>query len=171
MTNTKFDLNMAELMKMSDEVASDDGPGSNSWDGEGAHTKRVNNAVMETLRSNNGKLTGELQEMPAIIITTTGAKSGKRRTVPLVYQIFDDRLVITASMGGNVRNPPWFHNLVHNPEVTVELDGETFQARAVVTHDQDRDDLFRRVCENMPTFAGYQERTNRVIPVVELKRI
>jgi deazaflavin-dependent oxidoreductase (nitroreductase family) len=124
---------------------------------------------MENLRNNKGKLTGELQAMPFIIITTKGAKTGKRRTVPLAYQILNDRLLIIASMGGNIRNPPWFYNLVRNPEVTVELSGETFQATAVVTEGQDRDYLFRQICENIPTFAGYQARTKRVIPVVELQ--
>ncbi len=74
-------------------------------------------------------------------------------------------------MGGSVRNPPWYHNLVKNPEVTVELNGETYQAEAVVTQGADRDELFRRVCENIAQFAEYQERTERTIPVVELKRL
>ena len=74
-------------------------------------------------------------------------------------------------MAGNVRNPPWYHNLVKNPEVTVELNGETYQARAIVTEGQDRDDLFRRICENMPVFGEYQQRTKRQIPVVELQRL
>ena len=74
-------------------------------------------------------------------------------------------------MGGSVRNPPWFHNLVRNPEVTVELDGETFPARAVVTGGRDRDELFARLAANIPTWGAYQERTARRIPVVELIRI
>ena len=74
-------------------------------------------------------------------------------------------------MAGNVRNPPWYHNLVKNSEVMVELNGETYQARAIVTEGQDRDDLFRRICANMPNFEEYQQRTERVIPVVELQRL
>lgn len=171
MAQSKLDLNYSEIMKMSAEVAADDGPGSSGWKGEGSQTARVNDAVMEALRQNNGKLSGELAELPCIIITTTGAKSGKRRPIPLAYQRIDGRVVIIASMGGSVRNPPWYHNLVANPEVTVELDGETYQARAVVTEAQDRDDLFGKICENIPTFGEYQARTERTIPVVELVRI
>lgn len=171
MTQEKLDLNMSELMKMSAQVGEDDGPGSSGWSGEGTVTERVNDAVMEQLRANQGKLTGDLEGLPFIIITTTGAKSGKQRPIPLAYQIVDDRLLVIASMGGSVRNPPWYHNLLKNPEVVVELNGETFRAKAAVTEGQDRDDLFRRVCENMPMFAQYQERTDRVIPVVELKRL
>jgi deazaflavin-dependent oxidoreductase (nitroreductase family) len=171
MATPKIDLNMSELMKMSAEVAADDGPGSSTWNVEGTITQRVNDTVMEALRQNQGKLPGELAEMPCVIITTTGAKSGKPRTVPLAYQSLDDRILIIASMGGSVRNPPWFHNLVQNPEVTVELGGETYQAKAIVTEGADRDGLFGRICTNIPTFAAYQERTERVIPVVELKRL
>lgn len=170
MAQPKLDLNMSELMKMSSEVAADDGPGSATWKGAGTQTERVNDAVMETLRANGGSVPGELGAIPLIIITTTGAKSGKRRPIPLAYQKIDDRIVIIASMGGSIRNPPWFHNLVAHPEVTVELDGETYEALAIVTEGADRNDLFGRICENLPVFAGYQQRTERTIPVVELKR-
>lgn len=171
MTKAKTDLDWAALLKMSAEVVADDGPGSSGWNGKGSVTESVNDAVMASLRENQGKVPGELEDLPLIIITTTGAKSGKRRPIPLAYQILDDRLLLIASMGGSVRNPPWYHNLVKNPEATVELNGETYQAQAVVTQGQDHDDLFRRICENMPVFGEYQERTARQIPVVELKRL
>ncbi len=164
-------LNSEVLLKMSQEVASPDGPGSSRWDGVGEHTKRVNDAVIEALRANGGKLPGELVDMPCLILTATGARTGKRRTNPLTYQILEGRVLVVASMGGSVRNPPWFHNLVRNPEVTVELDGETFPARAVVTRSRDRDELFARLAANIPTWGAYQERTARRIPVVELIRI
>jgi len=90
---------------------------------------------------------------------------------PLVYLTIDERLLIIASMGGAPSSPAWFHNLVANPEVTVELGGETFRARAVVTEGSDRDDLFAKVCAKISTFTEYQSRTDRVIPVVELVRI
>ncbi len=67
-------------------------------------------------------------------------------------------------------NPPWFYNLVKNPEVFVEKDGESFLAIAVVTEGEDRDYLFQKICENEPTFGAYQARTDRVIPVIELQR-
>ena len=101
---------------------------------------------------------------------STGAKSGKKRAVPLAYHEVDGRLLIIASMGGAKRNPPWYHNLVANPEVLVEKDGETFSANAVVTAGADRDALFKSVCDALPPFAEYQPRTERIIPVIELKR-
>lgn len=90
--------------------------------------------------------------------------------MPLAYQEIDSRLIIIASMGGAPRNPPWFHNLVHCPDVLIEKDGETFSARAVVTEGEDRDRLFQTVCDSLPVFAAYQKRTQRTIPVVELIR-
>ena len=135
-----------------------------------AHTKVVNDAVMEALRSNSGKIPGELEGVPALIITTTGAKTGKKRTLPLAYQEIDGRLIIVASMGGAPRNPPWFHNLLHCPEAVIEKDGETFTVRAILTEGEDRNRLFQVVCDNLPVFAIYQERTERIIPVVELIR-
>ena len=73
-------------------------------------------------------------------------------------------------MGGSKRNPPWYHNLVKNPEVRVEVGGESYPARAVVTQGSDREELFRRTVEAFPIFGDYQKRTERTIPVVELKR-
>ena len=99
------------------------------------------------------------------------AKTGEKRSVPLAYQVIDGRLVIIASMGGSHRNPPWFHNLVKNPKVMVEKDGESFMTSAVVTEGEDRNYLYQKVCEVLPAFNDYQARTSRVIPVVELKRV
>lgn len=163
-------ISMADIDKLALEISAPDGPGSGAWDMSSSHTKRVNDAVVAALRENNGKIPGDLERVPALIITTTGAKTGLKRTVPLACMEIDARLIIIASMGGAPRNPPWFHNLVHNPEVLVEKDGETFAARAVVTQGDDRDRLFRIVCENLPVFATYEARTERIIPVVELIR-
>ena len=69
-------IDFAELMKMSDQVASDDGPGSAGWNEQGTVTQKVNETVMAELRANGGKMSGELSALPFIIITTTGAKSG-----------------------------------------------------------------------------------------------
>ena len=125
---------------------------------------------MRALRENHGKVPGELEDVPALIITATGAKTGQKRAVPLAYQTVDGRLLIIASMGGAKRNPPWFYNLVKTPEVVVEKDGESFLATAIVTEGDDRNYVFQKICEGIPTFGEYQARTERVIPVVELQR-
>jgi deazaflavin-dependent oxidoreductase (nitroreductase family) len=171
MNEDDIELNWTELNKVSAEVGSSDGPGSTGWNPEHSQTNRFNEALMNAFRKNNGKVPGELEDVPMLIITTTGAKTGKRRAIPLAYQVIDDRLLIIASMAGADRHPPWFHNLVRHPEVAVEMGGETFTAHAVVTEGEDRDDVFQRICKNFELFADYQARTDRQIPVVELKRL
>ena len=170
MTGENAELSWADINAMTAELISDNGPGSEAWQTEGSKAERVNARFIRALRENNGKVPGELADIPALIITTTGAKTGKKRTVPLVCQTVDGRLLIVASMGGAKRNPPWFHNLRKNPEVFVEKDGESFLANAIVTEGDDRNYLFEKICENLPPFVEYQARTNRVIPVVELQR-
>jgi len=170
MTTDKTELTWEDIQKLTAEVISDDGPGSKDWKAEGSEVQRVNERFMRALRENNGKVPGELEAIPALIITTTGAKTGQPRSVPLAYHIVDGRLLIIASMGGAKRNPPWFYNLVKTPEVVVEKDGERFAAHAIVTAGDDRNYLFQKICESLPTFAEYQARTERIIPVVELQR-
>ena len=171
MANEKIELSWADLLKMGDEVKAENGPGSKQWDANGSETKRVNDLFMRALRENKGKVPGELEAIPGLIITTIGAKSGEKRAVPLAYQVIDGRLVIVASMAGAKRNPPWFHNLVKNPEVLVEMNGESFKTTAVVTEGADRTYLYNKVAEVLPAFKEYATRTSRVIPVVELKRV
>ena len=171
MSDGKEQLGWADLLKMGDEVKSDHGPGSAQWRAAGSETQRVNELFMRALRENNGRVPGELEAIPGLIITTIGAKSGEKRAVPLAYQVVDGRLVIVASMAGANRNPPWFHNLVKHPEVEVEMNGECFKAKAVVTAGDDRSYLYAKVAEVLPAFKDYATRTTRVIPVVELQRI
>ena len=77
MTSENVELKWADLLRMSDEVKSTDGPGTRNWDADGSETKRVNDLFMQALRENNGKVPGELAALPGLIITTTGAKSGE----------------------------------------------------------------------------------------------
>ena len=171
MSGADVNLGWSDLLRMGDEVKAENGPGSAGWQFEGSETQRVNDLFMRALRENGGKVPGELSAIPGLILTTIGAKSGEKRSVPLAYQEIDGRLVIIASMAGAPRNPPWFHNLVQNPAVVVEKDGETFNAQAVVTSGADRDYLYAKGAEVLPAFQEYQTRTTRVIPVVELKRV
>ena len=106
-----------------------------------------------------------------LILTTTGAKSGEKRESPLAYTRDGDAIVIVASMGGAPRNPAWYHNLVANPRVTVELNGETFEADARVTDPEERRRLYDRHAEVYPGFVEYEARTSRVIPVIVLTRV
>jgi deazaflavin-dependent oxidoreductase (nitroreductase family) len=114
---------------------------------------------------------GELGEVDILLLTARGAKSGEPRTVPVGFHRIDGRLIILASMGGADKNPPWYYNVVANPGVTVELGTDTFSATATVTEGEDREHLFATVCERMAVFAEYQERTARLIPVIELEQL
>ena len=132
---------------------------------------QVNRDVIEQFRANGGDIKeGMFKGAPILLLTTTGARSGATYTTPLVHTRDGDRIVIIASKGGAPTNPGWFHNLVANPEVTVELGGERFQAKAVVTEGEERQRLFDAQASRMPGFADYQRNTTRQIPVVVLER-
>jgi len=130
-----------------------------------------NAALVDEFRANAGQVTGMFSGAPLVLITTTGAKSGKRRTTPIVYTTDGDAVVIIASKGGSPTSPDWFHNLVANPEVKVELATETFQAKARVAEEPEREELYRAQAALMPNFAEYEKATTRKIPVVVLERV
>ena len=127
--------------------------------------------MIDEFRTNGGRVTGMFEGRPVVLITTTGAKSGAKRTTPIVYTTDGDNLVIIASKGGAPTNPDWFHNLVTNPDVTVELANETFEARARVAEGDERERLWRAMADRMPNFDEYQKGTARRIPVVVLERV
>ena len=126
-----------------------------------------NQAVIDELRANGGKD----PERTLLILTTTGARSGKPFTTPLAYQRDGDRLLVFASKAGDPKHPDWYHNLVANPEVTVEVLGETFQARATTLVGEERDRFYAKQVADSPVFGDYEKKTTRVIPVVALERI
>jgi deazaflavin-dependent oxidoreductase (nitroreductase family) len=130
-----------------------------------------NQGVIDDFRANDGKTSGPFAETPLMILTTTGAKSGKERVIPIVYTRDGDRLVIAASKAGAPTNPDWYWNVVANPEVKVELPGDTFTARASVVDRTERDRLYAAHAEAMPNFAEYETLTDRVIPIVVLERV
>lgn len=129
-----------------------------------------NRQIIEEFRANEGKVGGSFEGAPLLLLTTTGAKSGKQRINPLVYTTDGDRLVIIASKGGAPTNPDWYHNIVAHPDVTVEVGTETFEARATVVEGAERDDLYAKQAAIMPNFTEYQAKTTRKIPVVVLTR-
>ena len=129
-----------------------------------------NRAIIEEFRANDGKVGGPFEGAPVLLLTATGAKSGERRTTPVMYLKDGDRMVIFASKGGAPNNPAWYHNLRANPSATVEVGNEKVDVGAVVTEGEERERLFRRQAEIFPQFADYERKTTRQIPVVALKR-
>jgi len=129
-----------------------------------------NKQVIQEFRANNGKVGGNFEGAPMVLITTTGAKSGQKRTTPLVSQPAGDVLYIFASKAGAPTNPDWYHNLLAHPEVEVEFGDEKFTAVATPVERSERDRIFAKQVEVFPGFADYEKATDRVIPVVELRR-
>ena len=123
-----------------------------------------NQGVIDEFRANHGVVSRP--PFPVLLLTTTGARTGRRTTVPLGFAVDDDgRVFVVASKAGAPRHPAWFHNLRANPSVTVELGEGSFPARAVVTTGEERDRLYRRVAGDG---NEYEKNTDRVFPVVVL---
>jgi deazaflavin-dependent oxidoreductase (nitroreductase family) len=134
--------------------------------------KQFNENLIKEFRANGGKaVSGPFVNAPLMLLTTTGAKSGKPFTTPLVYTKDGDRIVIIASKGGFPKHPAWYHNLKAHPTTTIEVGKDKFQAKAVITKDPERQRLFDAQAKLMPTFNEYQKATTRQIPVIALERI
>ena len=127
-----------------------------------------NQAIIEEFRANDGKVGGPFEGAPVLLLTSTGARSGERRTTPVMYLPDGERMVIFPSKGGAPTNPAWYHNLVANPSATVEVGADTVDVDATVTSGADRRRLFDRQAELYPQFKDYAEKTSREIPVVAL---
>lgn len=130
-----------------------------------------NAKVIDEFRANDGVCSGPFEGMPMVLVTMTGAKSGRSLTSPLVHTRDGDDVVIIASMGGAPKHPNWYHNLVANPAVTVEVGSESWSATAVEVSGDDRERLYAAQAEMMPFFAEYAAKAApRVIPVFRLVR-
>ena len=131
-----------------------------------------NQGTIDEFRANNGKVGGYFAGANMLLLHTVGARSGQARTNPLVYVTDGDHLVVIASKGGADSNPDWYYNLLANPNVTVELGTEQFQARATaVTEEPERSRLYAKMVEHRPGFAAYEQKTSRKIPAIILERV
>lgn len=134
-----------------------------------------NKKVIAEFRENDGICGGPFEGMPMILITMTGAKSGRSLCSPLVYSSDDDgNAIIIASKGGAPEHPNWYHNLVANPEVDVEVPGEAYRATAELLEGDARKAAYDAQATQMPQFAEYEKsaaETGRTIPVFRLNRI
>jgi deazaflavin-dependent oxidoreductase (nitroreductase family) len=121
-------------------------------------------------RRSGGKLGGKLFGAPVLLLTTTGRRSGRPWTVPLLYQTDGDRLVIIASNGGSPGHPAWLLNLRSQPDVSIQIGRETYQVTAVETAGEERERLWRRMTDVYKGYDRYARKTARQIPVVALQR-
>jgi len=106
---------------------------------------------------------------PMLLLDHVGAKSGRKRTTPLVYVKDGEDLVLVASKGGNPKHPAWFHNLRANPDTTVQVGSVRRAVRAHVADEEERTRLWPKAVETYGGYRDYQERTDREIPLVILE--
>jgi deazaflavin-dependent oxidoreductase (nitroreductase family) len=128
-----------------------------------------NAGIIQEFRANHGKVGGYFEGRPLLLLTARGAKSGAERTTPLAYLADGERFVIFATKGGAPTNPDWYYNLAANPDVTIEVGDRRLPARARVTTEPERTELYRRQAERWPAFAEYPTKTSRSIPVIVLE--
>jgi deazaflavin-dependent oxidoreductase (nitroreductase family) len=128
-----------------------------------------NKGVIAEFRANRGIVTQP--DFPVLLLTTTGARTGKRITVPLGFGVDEERVFVVASKRGSPSHPDWFHNLTANPTVTVELGPEIFEATALPIDGAERDRLFAILAAVTQPLKGYQEDAKRVFPIVVLEGV
>ena len=135
-------------------------------------TLEFNASVIETFRANDGVMPEghPMHGNPTLLVTMTGARSGRSLTSPLTYTPDGDAFIVMASAGGSPTLPAWGHNLRANPEIMLEVDGETFPARAVEAEGTERDRVFALMTTALWRFADYQASVDRVIPLFRLER-
>lgn len=129
-----------------------------------------NKKITQEFRANDGIVGGTYEGQTMLLLHTIGAKTGKQRVNPVMYVMDGDRYAIVASKGGAPDNPDWYHNILANPEVTIEVGPEAFKAHAEVASEPERTQLYEKMEAMRPGFTEYKDKTSRSIPVVILTR-
>jgi deazaflavin-dependent oxidoreductase (nitroreductase family) len=127
-----------------------------------------NSKIIEEFRANEGRVGGPFAGAPVLLLHTIGAKTGLERVNPMMYADLDGHRYVFATKGGADTNPDWYWNLVANPDVTVEVGTETYEAASVPVTGDDRDRIYAEQARQYQGFAEYEKKTIRIIPVVEL---
>lgn len=120
-------------------------------------------------RLTGGKFGGKVQGLPVLLLTTSGRKTGKKRTTPLGYFKEDGGYVITASNAGFDTHPAWYHNLRGDPHATIEVNDQRYDVRAEIAGEEKRDQLWAKLITLAPGYANYEKKTRRKIPLVILR--
>ena len=130
----------------------------------------MNEPVIRAYRTSGGRDAG--RRNPVILLTTTGRRTGKPLVTPLNFSLDGDRIVVIGSAGGSDKHPDWYLNLVANPIVTIEHDGEVFEASAATIEEPERTRLYDQQVSSMRFFDSYRQRVKtREIPVVAFTRL
>jgi len=127
-----------------------------------------NSKIIEEFRANEGEVGGPFAGAPILLLHTTGAKTGRERVNPMMYLDLDGHRYVFASKAGADTDPDWYWNLVAHTDVTVEVGTETYEVSARPVTGGDRDRVYSEQARRYPGFAEYEQKTSRLIPVVEL---
>lgn len=130
--------------------------------------KDWNAQIIAEFRKNHGKVGGDFEGAPLLLLHTVGRLTGKRRVNPLMYLRDEERYVIFASKGGADTNPDWYHNLKAHSDIQIEVADDTIYVHAEEVPRPERDRLYEQQASLYPTFAEYQRKTKRIIPVIAL---
>jgi deazaflavin-dependent oxidoreductase (nitroreductase family) len=130
--------------------------------------KSFNERNIEEFRANHGRVGGQFEGAPLLILHTVGAKSGAPRTNIMMYLADGDRYLVFASKAGADTNPAWYHNLRAQPHARIEVGDDEFDVVATELDGAERDEKYAEQARRYPGFADYEKRTDRTIPVVAL---
>ena len=128
-----------------------------------------NDKIIEEFRSNGGRVGGNFEGAPLLLLHSTGAKSGRERVSPMMYRKVGDAWAVFASKAGADSNPDWYYNLLANPRARIEVGTQTFDVTARTTSDEEREPIWSAQKADYTGFAGYEQKTTRQIPVVILE--
>jgi deazaflavin-dependent oxidoreductase (nitroreductase family) len=132
---------------------------ANDWNGK----------IIEEFRANGGRVGGQFEGAPLLLLHTTGARSGQERVNPMMYRQVGDSYAVFASKAGAPTHPDWYHNLVAHPDVQAEIGAQTLPFTARVATPAEREEIWSSQKSEFPGFADYEQKTTREIPVVILE--
>jgi deazaflavin-dependent oxidoreductase (nitroreductase family) len=136
-----------------------------------SYFRLFNMQIVEEFHASGGNVGGQFEDMDLLLLTTTGAKSGLPREVPLVYFTIDQKLLVAGSFDGNDVDPGWVHNLRVMPRARINVGMDTYDVIARELPRWERDESYPKIVDIEPVFGDFEARTQRVIPVFELRRI
>jgi deazaflavin-dependent oxidoreductase (nitroreductase family) len=131
--------------------------------------REINRTVVRQFRS-GGELPQGMHRGRLVLLTTTGARTGRKHTTPMMFHPDGDRVLVIASNMGAARHPDWYRNLVADPRVIVEVGDERYPAVATPLTGEERERVWSMLKQDYPFFADHEKQTPRDIPVVALVR-
>lgn len=130
---------------------------------------RIANSIHVALyRISGGKVANRIANMPVLLITTYGRKTGKPHTNPVVYLRDGQDYLVSASMGGMDATPAWYFNLKSHPDIQIKVGDQSLSVRAMIVNSEERDQLYAKFKAASPNFVKYEKTAHRVIPVIRL---